>query len=164
MSQSNRLALEDQLCFALYAATNAIVRTYRPMLADLGLTYPQYLVMIVLWQGGTCTVNDIADRLCLPPSAISPLLDRLEQAGLVQRSRDPSDRRTVLVSATPAGAKLEAGAAQAQANVVCRTKMAPAEFAGLRSTLHQLMTQLSEDPSQGAEPALNPSPAGAAPA
>ncbi|HEX4842528.1 MAG TPA: MarR family transcriptional regulator [Limnobacter sp.] len=148
MSQSNKLLLEDQLCFALYAATNAIVRTYRPMLAELGLTYPQYLVMIVLWQGGTCTVNEIADRLCLPPSAISPLLDRLEQAGFVTRRRDPSDRRTVLVDLTSEGAQLEAGAAKAQATVVCRTQMQPAEFTNLRDNLHQLLAQLNEDALQ----------------
>ncbi|HEX4878807.1 MAG TPA: MarR family transcriptional regulator [Limnobacter sp.] len=145
MSQPNRLFLEDQLCFALYAATNAIVRIYRPMLAELGLTYPQYLVMIVLWQGGTSTVNEIADRLCLPPSAISPLIDRLEQAGFATRRRDPSDRRTVLVDLTPAGAQLETGAAQAQAKVVCRTQMQPEEFADLRANLHQLLNQLNED-------------------
>ncbi|HEX4918845.1 MAG TPA: MarR family transcriptional regulator [Limnobacter sp.] len=148
MSQSNKLLLEDQLCFALYAATNAIVRTYRPMLANLGLTYPQYLVMIVLWQGGTSTVNEIADRLCLPPSAISPLIDRLEQAGFATRRRDPSDRRTVLVDLTPEGAQLEAGAARAQATVVCRTQMQPSEFSNLRDNLHQLLVQLNEDAEQ----------------
>ena len=79
------LRLDDQLCFALYSATNAVVRRYRPLLAELGITYPQYLLLLVLWQDGPCTVGGLGDRLSLPPHGLSPLLDRLEQAGLVQR-------------------------------------------------------------------------------
>ena len=75
--------LDDQLCFALYAASNAVTRVYRPLLTDLGLTYPQYLVMLVLWEHGTRRLGEIADELELATHAVSPILDRLEESGLV---------------------------------------------------------------------------------
>lgn len=89
------LRLDDQLCFALYAATNAITRSYRPLLGEIGLTYPQYLVMLTLWQDGSAPVGRIAHRLELDSHAVSPLVDRLEAAGLVVR-RPGADRRQVV--------------------------------------------------------------------
>ncbi len=103
MSTSTNLRLDDQLCFGLYAATNAVTRAYRPLLRAIGLTYPQYLVMLVLWEQDQVSVHEIADRLELAPHAISPLLGRLEDAGLVVRRRDTSDRRVVWVGLTQAG-------------------------------------------------------------
>jgi DNA-binding MarR family transcriptional regulator len=106
------LRLDDQLCFALYAATHAITRRYRPLLERIGLTYPQYLVMLTLWQDGPATVGRIADRLQLDSHAVTPLVARLEGAGLVRRRRG-SDRRRVVVEATERGRDLHAPAARA---------------------------------------------------
>ena len=102
-----QLELDNQLCFALYNASRAVTRSYGPLLADLGLTYPQYVTMLVLWQAGRpMTVGDVGGRLHLDNGTLTPLLKRLEQAGLVQRERDPADERRVLVTLTSAGAEL----------------------------------------------------------
>lgn len=138
------MKLDDQLCFALYAATNAIIRNYRPLLSEIGLTYPQYLVMIVLWQGGPQSIKSIADRLQLGPNAITPLVDRLEKAGLVER-RPGKDRRSIQVTPTATGLALEATAAVAHETVACRTKLPKAEFDGLKSDLHALAQRLLKE-------------------
>ncbi|WP_369059099.1 MarR family winged helix-turn-helix transcriptional regulator [Caulobacter sp. 73W] len=89
--------LEDQLCYAVYSAGIAIQRAYKPLLDELGLTYPQYLVLNVLWSRDGRTVGDIADHLALEPSTLTPLLQRLEAAGLVRRARNPANARQVIV-------------------------------------------------------------------
>ncbi len=142
MGRPSNLQLDEQLCFALYAATNAVTRSYRPLLERLGLTYPQYLVMMVLWQDGEHAVHEIAARLALPPHAISPLLDRLEGAGLVVRRRAAPDRRVAHVQLTAAGAELEAAAAEAQRGVVCQTQLDGPALAALRDQLHALARRL----------------------
>lgn len=141
-----RLQLDDQLCFALYAATHMVTRAYRPLLQDIGLTYPQYLVMLVLWQDGGSLVGHIADRLKLSSNAITPLLDRLEGNGLVQRFRDKGDRRVVSVELTRAGVELERAASLAQQNVVCQTALSPQALGALRDELKQLVRQMEEVP------------------
>ena len=96
------LALDDQLCFKLYAASRAVIRSYKPLLEPLGLTYPQYLVMLVLWEhDAAMPVGAVGSDLQLDSGTLTPLLKRLEQAGLVQRTRDVADERRVLVSLTP---------------------------------------------------------------
>jgi DNA-binding MarR family transcriptional regulator len=134
--------LDDQLCFALYAATNAVVRAYRPLLADIGLTYPQYLIMLVLWQDGPSVVTHIADRLNLAPNAISPLLDRLEKQGLLTRQRDRADRRIVHVELTQEGREAHEAASMAQYDVVCRTHLAPDDLNRLREELRALADRI----------------------
>ena len=116
-SKKSRLALDDQLCFALYAATNAVVRAYRPLLGEFGLTYPQYLVMLALWQDGTAPVHALAERLHLGSNAVTPLVDKLEAAGFVTRARG-TDRRVVFVALTEAGIGLEGKVSAAQQSVV----------------------------------------------
>ena len=138
--------LDDQLCFAAYAATNALTRAYRPMLGSLGLTYPQYLVLMVLWENGATSVQAIGDRLRLGASAITPLLDRLEGAGFVLRARSGTDRRVVLVTTTPAGHALQAQVATAQQEVVCRTGLSPEALISLRDMLNALTNRL--DPAE----------------
>ena len=119
-SANIHLRLSRQLCFPLYAATNLIQRLYRPLLAPFGLTYSQYLVMLVLWERKKLSIGDIQDCLHLDVGTLSPLLKRMEGVGLVTRSRDPEDERRVLVTATSRGKALEAqvsaipGALQAQ--------------------------------------------------
>ncbi|CAM2781617.1 MarR family winged helix-turn-helix transcriptional regulator [Methylobacterium mesophilicum] len=146
------LRLDDQLCFALYAATNSIVRAYRPLLGEVGLTYPQYLVMLALWQDGVTAVNDLAARLQLTSSAITPLVDRLEAAGFVIRTR-AADRRIVLVALTEAGRLLEDQVATAQQAVVCRTGLGDRELADLRQNLKDLADRVATaGMAQGDEP------------
>ena len=135
--------LEGQLCFALYSATNAIIRTYRPWLRDIGLTYPQYLVLLVLWQDGERTMGEIANRLSLPPGGVTPIVERLETAGFVERRRDLNDRRVVHVGLTSSGEALEQAGSEARRRVVCATSMADEELDNLRQALTELTNRLS---------------------
>lgn len=105
------LRLDRQVCFPLYAATNLLTRLYGPVLAELDLTYPQYLVMLVLWEKQPLSVGDLGRRLYLDSGTLTPLLKRMEKAGLVTRMRDDEDQRRVLVSLTPTGQALKARAA-----------------------------------------------------
>jgi DNA-binding MarR family transcriptional regulator len=97
------IPLDSQLCFSLYGTSIAINRTYKPMLDALGITYPQYLVLSVLWERDGLTITDIATRLALEPSTITPLVKRLEQAGFLSRQRNPKDERQVTVRLSPRG-------------------------------------------------------------
>lgn len=134
--------LDEQLCFALYAASRAMTSCYRPMLEALDLTYPQYLVLLVLWERGESTVTGIGQALQLETGTLSPLLKRLEAAGLITRTRQAGDERSVLVSLTPAGRGLEARVAQAQVNVGAATRLSGAEVVELRETLQLLSHRL----------------------
>jgi len=96
-------SLDQILCFSLYGASIAVNRAYKPILDGLGITYPQYLVLMVLWERGEDTIGGIADRLGLESSTVTPLAKRLEQSGLVARHRNAADERQVLVTLTPAG-------------------------------------------------------------
>lgn len=158
MTFDRSLKLDDQLCFALYAASNALTRAYRPRLGELGLTYPQYLVMLVLWQDGPSTVRGLADRLRLPANAMTPLLDRLEVAGFVARRRDGTDRRVVRVSLTQAGQQLESAAASVQDAVACSTGLSPEAVDTLRAELHRLVGEMEGEISRSARPADAPRP------
>jgi MarR family transcriptional regulator, organic hydroperoxide resistance regulator len=100
--------LENQLCFALYSASHAFTRAYKPVLEPLGLTYPQYLVMLALWEKGPLTVKAIGEALMLDSGTLSPLLKRLEQVGLIIRRRDSRDERQVVITLTDQGKALEA--------------------------------------------------------
>lgn len=100
------LLLDDQLCFALYAASRAVTARYRPLLDALGLTYPQYLVMLVLWEQDSISVRELGAALQLESSTLSPLLKRLEANGLLRRERRPDDERSVALRLTDAGARL----------------------------------------------------------
>lgn len=104
------LPVEDQLCFTVYSTSMAIQRAYKPLLNALGVTYPQYLVMNVLWREDGQTVGDIAEELALEPSTMTPLLKRLEASGLVSRTRNPNNERQVVVTVTREGRALKARA------------------------------------------------------
>ncbi|QNA86588.1 MarR family transcriptional regulator [Sphingomonas sp. So64.6b] len=108
MPRAKAPSLDQLLCFSLYGASMAINRAYKPLLDELGITYPQYLVLNVLWERGEDTIGSIAERLALESSTVTPLVKRLEQAGLVERRRNPADERQVVVTATPAGVGLQA--------------------------------------------------------
>ncbi|MEM6972090.1 MAG: MarR family winged helix-turn-helix transcriptional regulator [Pseudomonadota bacterium] len=153
MTVPTKLRLDDQLCFSLYAASNAIIRSYRPLLAEIGLTYPQYLLMLVLWQDGERTVRELADRLKLSPSAVTPLVDRLEIAGLVRRQRDEQDRRVVHVGLTDQGSAVESEAAAVQYRVACDTGLGDGGITEMRESLHALADRLETTTANGARPA-----------
>ena len=106
MGTPAQLALDNQLCFLFHRISRDLTAAYRPLLADLGLTYPQYLVMLVLWEQDGLGVGEIGERLCLDSGTLSPLLRRMEGAGLVSRVRSPSDERRVTVHLTEAGGAL----------------------------------------------------------
>ena len=152
MSIPDALRLDRQLCFALYAATNAITRAYRAPLAQLGLTYPQYLVLLVLWEPDrdTHTVKGLADALQLDSSTLTPLLKRLEAAGFVSRKRQPGDERVVQIGLTAAGRALRTPVAAVQQDVACRTGMDELEFTEFRGRLHQLVRTLGQPGEAGA--------------
>lgn len=110
--------LDEQICFALYSASRAITARYRDLLDPLGLTYPQYLVLLVLWESGTVSVTGLGDRLNLDSGTLSPLLRRMESAGLINRNRLPEDERRVQVSLTESGSSLRRHAANVN-DLVC---------------------------------------------
>lgn len=112
--------LDAQLCFKLYAINNLLGRLYRPLLEPLGLTYPQYLAMLALWEDDRSSVGELCRRLRLDSGTLTPLLKRLEAAGLVERRRDAADERRVVVSLTPAGAALGERAAGVPGELACR--------------------------------------------
>ena len=141
---SGWLALDQQLCFAVYSASLAMTKLYKPLLEPLGLTYPQYLVMLVLWEGDGLTVSQLGERLSLDSGTLTPLLKRLQTAGLVQRLRDTADERRVLLQLTAAGRKLKARAARVPHTVACATGCEIDELASLVTRLKALRTQLNQ--------------------
>lgn len=136
------LALDNQLCFSLYASSLAMTRLYKPLLAPLGLTYPQYLVMLVLWEHGQLSVNQIGHTLHLDSGTLTPLLKRMASAGLIHRERDPGDERRVRVAPTEAGLALKDAARDVPRTLLCRLGMQPGEVEPLLSTLNQLRLRL----------------------
>lgn len=112
--------LDEQLCFALYRASRAVVRAYADLLAPLGLTYPQYLTMLVLWETDGVPVKRLGERLVLDSATLTPLLKRLEQQGLVSRRRDVDDERVVRIHLTPAGRALQEKARDVPRALACK--------------------------------------------
>ncbi|MGN7779100.1 MarR family winged helix-turn-helix transcriptional regulator [Mycolicibacterium sp. 22603] len=135
--------LDDQLCFALYSASRLMTAAYRPLLEELGLTYPQYLVLLALWEDDSSTVGNLGRRLHLDSGTLSPLIKRLEAAGLVVRHRASADERRVEVALTPAGRALEDRAACVPQRLLASTEAAPEQIDALRDALRNLVDQLS---------------------
>jgi DNA-binding MarR family transcriptional regulator len=127
--------LDQLVCFALYAASRAVINGYRPMLDEVGLTYPQYLALLVLWQRGPQPVKALGSALQLDSGTLSPLLKRLETAGLVRRERQPGDERSVLITLTPKGAELEAAARDIPRRAACTAGLSLTELRDLRTSL-----------------------------
>lgn len=129
------LRLDNQLCFALYGAANRMTRLYRPMLDAMGLTYPQYLAMLVLWEKSPQTVGALGDALDLDSSTLTPLLKRLEAGGLVERRRDPEDERRVIVGLTEKGRALRDQAETIPEQMICALDASMDELMTLRERL-----------------------------
>lgn len=131
--------LDDQLCFALHAASRAITKAYRPALDSLGLTYTQYITLMVLWETDGLGVRDLGARLRLDSGTLTPLLKRLERDGLVTRTRDPGDERRVLVNLTEDGKEMSDRAAEIQSELVCKLSENLDDLPGLKARLEELV-------------------------
>ena len=138
-----QLTVDRQLCFAVYAAAHAFTRTYKPLLEPLGLTYPQYLVLMALWEKGEQPVKMIGEALDLDSGTLSPLLKRLQQAGLIVRTRDPKDERQVLISLTEKGAALKQEAIGVMMAIGTATGCDLDEMRDLRDALNSVRQRLS---------------------
>jgi MarR family transcriptional regulator, organic hydroperoxide resistance regulator len=139
---SDPSGLDAMLCFAIYGAAHAFTRAYKPLLEPLGLTYPQYLAMMALWSEDSQKVKALGDRLGLDSGTLSPLLKRLEQAGLVARRRDPEDERQVIVSLTPEGIEMQERSSGVMADIGKATGCSLDEVAALREALVGLKERL----------------------
>jgi DNA-binding MarR family transcriptional regulator len=146
--------LSDQLCFVTYSAAQAFNRVYKPLLDPLGLTYPQYLVLLVLWERDNITVKEIGQRLFLDSGTLTPLLKRLQAAGIVERTRDVEDERQVRITLTRKGRDLQEPVKKAWDQVVCAVGLPAEEFdvlkaqiTRLRDTLHASAEQRTSRPA-----------------
>jgi DNA-binding MarR family transcriptional regulator len=136
------LLLDNQLCYALYAAAHRMTKSYRPLLERLGLTYPQYLVLLVLWEQDCVTVSEIGRRLRLDSGTLTPVLKRLEVAGMLRRTRRQSDEREVEIALTPRGKDLRADAAAVRESVMCQLEMSEPDIRNLRRDLNLVIDRL----------------------
>lgn len=139
------LELQKQVCFALYSASRTVTSLYRPLLEPLGLTYPQYLVLLVLWEQGDTTVKQLGEELMLDSGTLSPLLKRLEAAGLVTRARSTHDERSVVIRLTAGGTAMRARAEAIPRSIAKATGIPARELAELRETLRAIANQSQTD-------------------
>ena len=144
MAKKPDLALDEFLCFAVYSLGHAFNRAYKPLLEALGLTYPQYVAMVVLWERDDRTVSELGDKLHLDSGTLTPLLKRLEAAGLVQRVRDDEDERQVRIRLTKAGLALKEKARAIPEAILCATGRPRPELRALNEQLLHLRDQLNQ--------------------
>ncbi len=141
---SDILLLDNQLCFALHSASLAMTKVYKPHLDKLGVTYPQYLALLVLWERDGITVSDLGERLFLDSGTLTPLLKRLEAQGLVDRSRDPQDERRVMIRLTGQGRALKEDAARIPGCILGATGCDVDEVVKLAERIKLLRQQLAD--------------------
>ena len=139
------LLLDNQLCFALYSASLTMTKVYKPWLTENGLTYPQYVTLLVLWEQDGLTVGELGEKLFLDSGTLTPLLKRMQAAGLVERARSAEDERVVRVSLTKKGRALQAAAADIHAAIACATGCKPGALRSLTQNLQQLRASLAAD-------------------
>ena len=137
--------LDEMICFALYSAHHAMNRVYQPLLAGLGLTYPQYLVMRLLWEKNDRTVRELADLILLESNTLTPLLKRLEATGLVERARDAEDERKVRITLTPTGRRLENKARKVPCEISAASGRSDPDFRKLYRRIQSLRESLRDD-------------------
>lgn len=142
LTSDQALRLDHQLCFALYSASLAMTKLYKPLLDEMGLTYPQYLALLVLWEHDGLTVSDLGERLHLDSGTLTPLLKRLETAGLLSRLRDVQDERRVLIRLTAAGRQLKKRAARIPGCILQATQCDVAEVMNLTRQVQALRDRL----------------------
>ncbi|MFG1720365.1 MarR family winged helix-turn-helix transcriptional regulator [Micromonospora chalcea] len=151
-TEEDPLALEQQVCFALSVAARSVVAVYRPLLEPMGLTHPQYLVMLALWQHAPLSVRDLSRLLQLDPGTLSPLLKRLEAAGYVRRERDAADERSLAVTLTAAGQALRAQAERIPPAIVQRLGLPLADLRHLHTALTEVIAAANRAAAVGAAP------------
>ena len=141
-SDIDLLRLETQLCFPLYATSRLVTRLYQPLLEPIGLTYPQYIVLMILWEDAPCPVSQISERALLNTNTLTPLLKRLEQLGFIQRQRRASDERVVEISLTPAGAALKARCGCVPLEMMKKVNFPLEKAVALKTLLDELLHDL----------------------
>ncbi|MDW5417762.1 MarR family transcriptional regulator [Iodobacter sp. CM08] len=142
-SDLDLLSLDKQLCFSLYSASLAMTKAYKPLLEKIGLTYPQYLVMLVLWQHDNILVKDIGEALFLDSGTLTPLLKRMESAALLTRQRDKTDERQVRITLTADGKALKEAAQMIPVQLLCASGQSTETLMQLRSQLSQIRDDLN---------------------
>ncbi|HEY9105901.1 MAG TPA: MarR family transcriptional regulator [Roseateles sp.] len=147
-SRAQWLQLDRQLCFALYSSSLAMTKLYKPLLAPLGVTYPQYLVMLVLWEADGLSVSQLGQRLSLDSGTLTPLLKRLEALGHIERRRASDDERRVDIFLTPQGRKLRQLALDIPSHLACASGCELDEVIALTQQLHQLRQQLTRSAAE----------------
>src|SRR5215470_5822977 len=145
------LLLGNQVCFAVYSTAHAFNRFYKPLLDKLGLTYPQYLVMLVLWEEDGLPVKEIGERLFLDSGTLTPLLKRLEAAGLLKRTRSKEDERQVIVALTPQGEALKEKARSLPLSILAASQCSVAELVALKNEVEALRDKLNATVGEKAE-------------
>lgn len=145
MDPEDQLKLENQICFPLYVSSRLLTRAYQPLLAQLGITYPQYLVMLVLWEKDAVTVSNISEKLYLNSNTLTPLLKRMEKMDLITRKRSELDERQVFIALTDKGNKMKKQAQCIPELLINKIELPPHELAQFKNTLQQLLQNL-EDP------------------
>ena len=155
MEATAKPKLEQQLCFAIYSTMHAINKAYQPLLESLGLTYPQYLAMLVLWEGGEVTVKQLGERLFLDSGTLTPLLKRLEAMSLIHRARDPKDERRVRVTLTEKGKSLHRHAQRVPGQIAAAMGRPPEDLKAVRKELRRIRNALLE--TRAAKPAADES-------
>jgi DNA-binding MarR family transcriptional regulator len=143
MAADQPLRLDNQICFAVYSASHAFNRVYKPLLDRLGLTYPQYLVMLVLWERDGVPLKDIGERLFLDSGTLTPLLERLEAALLIRRTRSTADERQVLIALTPQGLALKEKARAMPQSILAATACSVGELLSLKNEIVALRDRLN---------------------
>jgi Transcriptional regulators len=150
MDNESALNLDNQLCFAVYACAREITKLYHPLLKQLGLTYTQYITLLVLWEDRRATVKQLGKRLYLDSGTLTPLLKKLEQMGLITRTRDPQDERSVIVGLTEKGTALKEKALDIPQQLFCQAGVAPEEADALRK---QIVAMLAKVQGMASSPA-----------
>lgn len=144
LAADQMLRLDNQICFAVYSAAHAFNRFYKPLLERLGLTYPQYLVMLTLWERDDVPLKDIGERLFLDSGTLTPLLKRLEAAQLIKRTRGTRDERQVFIALTPQGQALKERARTVPSSLLSASACSVAELAAMKNEIVALRDRLNE--------------------
>ncbi|MGM7683921.1 MarR family winged helix-turn-helix transcriptional regulator [Cytobacillus sp. Hm23] len=144
MNNDDLLKLDNQLCFSVYALSREITKMYRPLLDELGITYPQYLVLLVLWESGESTVKELGEQLFLDSGTLTPLLKRMQDGGLIVRERSSVDERRVLIKLTEDGKLLQEKAICIPMSLIDNGEMSSNELVSMRKLVQQLLNQVHQ--------------------
>ena len=139
------LVLDHQLCFAIYSANNSVIRAYTSEIKKYGITYTQYLVLLVLWEVKKVPINYIAARLKLDPGSLSPVLKRMQKSNLISKIRKIEDERSVIVTLTTSAIEFKATVAEIQKKVSCKTGLSVSEYESLRDSVKELLENLDQE-------------------